>query len=325
MTQSILDSSPEELLMQQVFYPEMTRRIGEVARSNSKFVHYTSAEVAVSIIQKRSIWMRNAITMNDFSEIEHGLRCIHAVWDAPVGKRFQAAIDAIHGGSTATVVEQFDSWQHDMRHSTFLTCISEHPQAEDRHGRLSMWRAYGGRSGVALVLNLDPFLAATDDLKAYSSPVLYADEALFAEHLLKVAGQLEVHRDVIAKHGRLYLEANIFHALRFAALCTKHHAFEEEREWRVVYSPNLAASPAIEPSVETVRGIPQVVQKLPLVDRPEHGLHRADIPNILHKVIIGPTEDVLAVHGAFVVLLREAGVPNPEERIHVSGIPLRQF
>ena len=41
---------------------------------------------------------------------------------------------------------------------TYLTSISEHRNKEDTFGRLSMWRAYGETTGVALVMNNSPFL-----------------------------------------------------------------------------------------------------------------------------------------------------------------------
>lgn len=41
-----------------------------------KFAHYTSAQVATDIIkapgEDRCLWLRNAMLMNDFSEIEYG-------------------------------------------------------------------------------------------------------------------------------------------------------------------------------------------------------------------------------------------------------------
>ena len=42
----------------------------------ARFAHYTSADVAMQIIKakpdNRSLWLRNATEMNDFSEVEFG-------------------------------------------------------------------------------------------------------------------------------------------------------------------------------------------------------------------------------------------------------------
>jgi hypothetical protein len=111
--------------------------------------------------------------------------------------------------------------------------------------------------------------------------------------------------------------------LRFAALSTKHPAFEEEKEWRVLYTPSLEKSRWIVHEVIAVNGIPQPVYKLPLKNIAEVGLG-AEIPNLLDRVIIGPTEFPIALGRAFERLLFEAGVKDTDKRIALSGIPLRQ-
>jgi DUF2971 family protein len=312
-------------LLEETFFPEASRRRGTILDGGLRFAHYTTAEVAMSIIQNGAVWMRNATTMNDFSEISHGLVCISEAWRSEGGERFKAALEDLHVGLVGQIEQQFDGWQHDMRNNTFLTCLSEHPATEDRLGRLSMWRAYGGRSGVALVLNMTPFTATTDELKAYSSPVFYGEGTEIEAQLDAIADKLVEHRVLLGRVASDGLREIVFTALRYAALCTKHPAFAEEREWRVIYSPSLGRSPVIEPFVHAVRGVPQVVQKIPLANDPANGLHGAAVPDLLHRLIIGPTADPRAMFDAFVVLLAEAGVPNPEERIIVSGIPLRQW
>lgn len=317
--------TPLEAILDDVFFPDALSKLANVMNAGGRFVHYTSAEVAASIIQNKAVWMRNATTMNDFSEVEHGLQCIREAWVSEAGERFQRAVEAIHPGVVKAAVDQFDQWQPDMRRGTYLTCVSEHSPGEDENGRLSMWRAYGGRSGIALVMNVTPFAATTNELKAYSSPVFYATAAEFQLRMAEMAEKLEKQAKALRDLNPELLQANVFTALRFAALCTKHPGFREEREWRVVYSPNLEPSPIIKPVVKTVHGIPQIVQLIPLVDDPANGLHGADIPQFIHRVIIGPTEDVGAVYDAFHMMLTDAGVENAHERIWASNIPLRQL
>jgi hypothetical protein len=48
-----------------------------------------------------------------------------------------------------------------------------------------------------------------------------------------------------------------------------------------------------------------------------------EIPQLVHKSIIGPTQYLAATHSALCYLLEEAGVSNPGERIVVSEVPLR--
>ena len=37
--------------------------------TQARFVHYTSAEAALRIIQNKRIWMRNVTAMSDYSEV----------------------------------------------------------------------------------------------------------------------------------------------------------------------------------------------------------------------------------------------------------------
>jgi hypothetical protein len=111
--------------------------------------------------------------------------------------------------------------------------------------------------------------------------------------------------------------------LRFAVLCTKHPGFSEELEWRIMYSPNLQKSRTIEQSVQTIQNTPQIVQAIPLKNSPEEGLFNAAIPDLLDRVIIGPTENAFTISLALEALLGECGVSDPQSRIKISGIPLR--
>ncbi len=52
-------------------------------------------------------------------------------------------------------------------------------------------------------------------------------------------------------------------AFHFAVLSTKHPGFAEEKEWRVVYSPNLfGSSDFLLPSIKDVSGVPQKIYEL---------------------------------------------------------------
>jgi hypothetical protein len=319
------DQEEVQRILAATFLGEALRRRAEIAERDMRFVHYTSADVAMSIIQNKSVWMRNAITMNDFSEIHHGKDCVFKAWNSAGGERLKVALEEIHPGVVADLQTLFTSWQHDLENNTYLTSLSEHESSEDNLGRLSMWRAYGGRSGVALVLNRTPFEVETDDLHAYSTPVSYGDQHTVEAQFEEVATKVIENRELIEVLTASHIVEMMFLVLRFAVLGTKHPAFSEEREWRVVYSPNLARSEVIRPFVHSVRGVPQVIQRLPLENDAANGLHGAAIPDLLHRLIIGPTEDPRAMFDAFVVLLADAGVPNPSERIWISGIPLRQW
>jgi hypothetical protein len=165
----------------------------------------------------------------------------------------------------------------------------------------------------------------SDALGAYSSPVAYLSPEGFAAEFLKVATSIEGEADYIRTLDREAVKTIGFNMLRFAMLCTKHPGFHEEREWRVLASPAMHPSKLLMPAVEVVRGTPQTVLRLDLRDHPDQGLAGLAIPSLLNRIIIGPCEFPQVILGAFRQLLVEAGVPEPEAKIVVSDIPLRQL
>ena len=315
--------TPDEERLNRIFFPYMDRKNREAIAVQSRFVYYTTADTAASILRNRQLWMRNTTAMNDYMEVEHGLECLNPAYKAEPGERFRAALDAYFPGLAAELLEYFNGWLHHIRSDTYMMCVSEHSPDEDRHGRLSMWRAYGGQTGVALVLNGAVMFSEGHALGAYASPVAYLDTDEFAVEFMKVVTNIEGEAEYIRSLGREKVRNIAFNMLRFAVLCTKHPGFHEEREWRVVASPAMYPSKLLGRSVEVIRGTPQTVLKIELQNHPDQGLVGLALPDLLNRIIIGPCEFPQVVLSAFHRLLEEAGVPEPGKKVVVSAIPLR--
>jgi len=60
------------------------------------------------------------------------------------------------------------------------------------------------------------------------------------------------------------------------------------------------------------------------VDYPEEDLEGAELPKLIDRVIVGPTEFPDQVRLAMVELLNEAEVPDAQAKVVCSTIPLRQ-
>jgi hypothetical protein len=105
--------------------------------------------------------------------------------------------------------------------------------------------------------------------------------------------------------------------------CLKHEGFHEEREWRAIYAPKRRPSPLMQHSTETIGGVPQLVYKLPLDVNVSADLADLDISRLFDCLIIGPSPYPWAIFQAFVEELTKAGVSDAENRVHVSGIPIR--
>ncbi|HEY4218043.1 MAG TPA: DUF2971 domain-containing protein [Gemmatimonadaceae bacterium] len=310
-------------LVGRVFLPYNQRRQADAQSSGGRFVYYTTAETATRILSNREVWLRNATAMNDFSEISHGMTCLQAAYAGEAGRVINAAIDRNFPGLAGEIVTVFQEWQPALQLDTYLTCISEHRAKEDQRGRLSMWRAYGGRTGVAIVFNGTAIFGASNAIGAYSSPVFYGDAEAFAHEFRSVASNLEASLHSVEHLGREFVKNAVLQMLRFAALSTKHPSFEEELEWRVIACPTIHETPRLQKSIEVVRGTPQMVLKLPLRNAPEQNLVGLEPSELIDRIIIGPCQFPLVTHRAFYELLSALGVPDAIDRVIAADIPLR--
>ena len=261
--------------------------------------------------------------MNDYREIEHGFDCLNKAYKNNKDRLFTVC-DGMFPGFCEKLEALFNGWLPHFRSNTYITCVSEHDASEDKYGRLSMWRAYGGVARVAMVFNGGPFLRPSDALKANTSPVAYLDDEQFSQEFSALIDSIEGNRDFIFSLGEVSVRSNIFAAFRHAVLCTKHPGFREEREWRVIYVPSFQKSDRIVSTIESIGGTPQSICKIPLKNVPEEKLIGLTVPELLDRVIIGPSKFPVGVYDALLALLAEAGVENPAGKIVVSDLPLRQ-
>ena len=269
--------------------------------------------------------MRNAQCMDDFTEVEHGFEYLRNFFsNAESKKAFYDALDGCGEGIAQNTLELFDGWLNSIRTNTYITCISEHDNEEDDDGRLSMWRAYGqGSAGVAVVMNGAVFGSSTDVLKAYTSPVSYLRQDDFHKEVHKVLQNIKREQSLLKTIPKDQIIGWAYNTLLFAVTCSKHPAFHEEREWRIIHSPEQQKSPLLIESTETIREIPQNIYKIPLKNIPEENLFGAEIPELINRIIVGPSEFPGAIRDAFVAVLTDAGVDDANAKVVVSGIPLR--
>lgn len=310
----------------EIFMPLAHERTEFVKKNKLKFVHYTTAENALNILRSRRVYMRNTTCMNDYREFQHGLEyLIHEFSTDEKRKQFFDVMNRCGDGIGQEAVGLFDGWLPHNQFNVYVTCLSEHDPSEDQHGRLSMWRAYRRPDavGVALVLKQEPFWQTSNTFKTFGSPVSYLSNEEFATTFKRVLDNAGSNCEFLKGLPRQQLIGNIFNTLLFAAVCLKHPGFAEEREWRLIHLPKMNPSTVLEQSVETIGGVPQLVYKIPLVDRPQDGLMNIEPAKLLDKVIIGPSVYPLTIYEAFVAELTKAGVDTAREKVVISSIPLR--
>ncbi|MBV6306172.1 DUF2971 domain-containing protein [Candidimonas humi] len=308
-----------------IFMPYAMQKTDEL-QCGGKLVHYTTADVAIKIIRSQTIWLRNARAMHDFSEVQHGfteLKSCLGADDSLLFKRLCAALDGCAAGAGQETIRVFDHWWKETQFATYIACFSRHDDAEDQYGRLSMWRAFSqDTAGVAFVLRPPPPNAAAP-ARAILSPVGYFNQQDLKGQVEAVIAQIEANLDFLRRFEKPIIVGYAHRMLLMAVVSMKHQAFKEEQEWRVIHLPNLDQSPHLFSETEVVSGIPQIVWKLPLKNNPEIGITNLTIPELLDRIIIGPTSYPASIWEALVRELNLIGVQDAHQKVYSSGIPLR--
>jgi len=313
---------PTYLKVLEIFHPYAFSKTLAAFMNRQRFVHYTTADTALRILTGREVWLRKSTCMNDFMEIEHGFECLQHAYKNN-RDNWNKTLNAIYPDLGDELETRYNNWLPSFRGDTYLACVSEHLDDENRIGRLSMWRAYGGKAGVALVLNGFPLINPTDALGAYTSPVAYLNKERFEAEFQALIKSLSNNHDFIRQQSKESVLGQLFEVFRMATLCTKHPGFSEEKEWRIIYSPIYSNSNRIISSIESINGTPQKIHKIPLKDCPEENLIGIEIPQFLDSIIIGPSEFPGEIKEALASVLKDAGMDDAMSKIVVSDIPLR--
>jgi hypothetical protein len=334
------DLTPEEMLrfvkLERVFLPRIRKQReflykadtdGVSATPAARFVHYTSAEAALNIIKSKRLWMRNAMSMSDYSEVHHGLDMLRGFFGQKENlEEFTKTLDSCIPGAAAEAIAAFNSWLSNIQLQTYIASLSEHDDEEDLHGRLSMWRAFGGTTArVAIVINIPWSAPGVGILNLLFSPVTYATLEDAHQTVRDVIASIKANHEFLQSVDRTLVVGNVFNMLLAGATCIKHEGFKEEREWRAIYSPHRNPSAFMETATEIVGGIPQVVHKIPLDGGKSASLADLEFSRIFDRLIIGPTQYAGPMFDAFSQALTKAGiVPTPgKQLVFPSQIPIR--
>lgn len=314
--------------LQHIFMPLASQRREEARQRKQKFIHYTTAEAAVKILQSRVFWMRNVRALVDYSEVEYGKRVIEVALNKHM-LEFKAALDAIHPGAADMAINAYNRWRESLSVGTFVASVSEH-SADDAHGRLSMWTSFGKSSPTAaLVLNLTTEEPEGDGMDVFFSPVAYLDEKGVEDEVLKIIANIKDNETYLKSRSSIEIVNMVAVTLTMAVVCLKHPGFKEEREWRGIYlssifQPKLVnGEPVVKIEIEHIGGVPQQVAKLPLKNIPSLGVENFDITEVIDEVIIGPSPYWPVMYTAIVMTLVQAGITDAKSRIRASGIPVR--
>ena len=317
--------------LEEIFLPYTRRRRNQISRTPdtrcAKFVHYTSAEAAIKIIAQKCLWLRSTTCMADYREVQHGFEFLQRFFSVKENEQsFNRAVDLFAPGAAAEAIKLFN--QHWSAGSialrTFIASVSEHDSSEDFHGRLSMWRAFGGNTArVGLVFNVPEHSDGGDAMRLAFCPVAYFNNEEAHRLIREVINLFTINADFLKTIDAMEIRNWIFSMLLVNVAAVKHEGFREEREWRIIHSPELYPSELIRASTEIIGGVPQPVYKLPLDKAIDPRLEDMDFAKLFDRLIIGPSPFPFAMVDAFAEALAKIGVVDAMKKICVSGIPIR--
>jgi len=332
--------SPEEIAinerMEAIFMPHVrAKRSAKLAADNAantapeqsraRYVHYTNADAAIQIIETKRLWMRNTTSMSDYREVEHGFEMLVRFFSQESNfKQFCDVCDTCAPGKAKEAIDLFNGWWNHIRFDIYVTSVSEHDKSEDEYGRLSMWRAFGGgQPRVAMVFSVPWFSGAAAAMGMSFNPVLYIERDRSDAPIREMMDNISRERDFLREQGPEEVKNWIFSTLLSSVACVKHAGFAEEREWRGVIAPKLHPPSFLESAIESIRGVPQLVYKIPLDEKVSPAIAGLELSHVLDRVIIGPTPYPIVLADAFRRALGGAGVENVAEKVRVSDIPIR--
>ena len=295
-------------------------------KDDGRFVHYTSADNAVKIITTRRFWMRNARCMNDYMELTFGHQHLVQIFqknDQELQKAFIETLEPLAMGLGGRILKHFDEWWQNLQFNTYIGSISEHDPSENKYGRLSMWRAYGGNSAKAALILRMPLDQQANGLRVLLSPVAYLGMEEMEREFRATLQSIKDNHATLAALKTEDIFNTAFYMLVMAALSLKHRGFSEEREWRMICLPDALPSEHVERSVEVIAGVPQTVFKIPLENKPDQEICGISIPDLIDRVIIGPSVYPTPIFDAFSNIMKDAGISDPHSRLTISDIPLR--
>src|SRR5262249_40922898 len=155
------------------------------------------------------------------------------------------------------------------------------------------------------------------------SPVSYLAENEVRDVAERVIVNIRDYKDflsgLVAELGAEKLSQTVLAMLLAGVTCLKHKGFEEEREWRAIYTPKISESKFMTKSTQKPGGVPQIVYELPFDKTVSPLIESLDLADVLDRIIIGPSPYPFAIARAFSDALDDAKIA-PAGRIITSGI-----
>jgi DUF2971 family protein len=201
--------------------------------------HYTTLDALLSIVQHSALWATHIRYMNDTSEQ-------NVLWDR-LRKAAESRLENEHGPNREWLSEVLQATEDPEQTEVFAVCFSK-----DGGNRLSQWRGYSQDRGVSIGFNIGSLQRCCNAFTArwYLSAPERAHGGAMLLPVIYVGPETEAHLERVIEGylgGQSYIGDNrrqsLSKGVSFFAANTKHPAFVEEKEWRIMLFDHVAPQP----------------------------------------------------------------------------------
>ena len=288
--------------------------------------HYTDLQTAEKILKGSEIWFSNPSLMNDLDEMRFGvlegmriLRNNTQIKEAFKNQRkYEFFSDKLE--------ECYKKFEEYETFDTYVFCFSEH-QKDDYDGKLSMWRGYGDNgNGAAIVFDTSkieaieqsPLIIAKVEYASNETRLNWLEQKV--EQLISYIEHIKSDEDIID------ICFGIFERIKLFALCSKHIAFSEENEWRIIYFKERDLENSLVEMLDYSNNQNGISPKLKLPIEPIENVigNEVSLLNITNRIILGPTDASVLKEKSFKRMLRKIDLNELVNITHASKIPYRK-
>jgi hypothetical protein len=289
--------------------------------------HYTSYSALEAILKNEQLWLSNPLYMNDHQELRFALNESYRgiLESTKIKEAFKLQGD--HQEFLRYMEIAYNKFAGEHALDVYVLCLSEHDDDKDSDGRLSMWRGYGSNASGACIVFDPRKIPVVDGTPFTFSRVQYLS---YQEQIAWISNKIEqfcgiLHRVPEDKYLGFYAAYYLFERLKMFALFTKHRGFYEEQEWRLVYSPEKDEDKLFTKFMGYHMGTrgPEPKLKLELNNLPIFPEHTLPLHNIVHKIILGPTNSHPLGRAIFRKILDSHKQGSLSDRVFGSTIPFR--
>lgn len=288
--------------------------------------HYTSIANLDNIVRGKELWLSNPLVMNDLQEVRFGISQSTALFLQHQGIREACGNDERYGVLISAYGQYVSNFEQEHSFDLYVACFSEHT-AEDFDGRLAMWRGYGANGGGASLVFDSNKLPVQSDSALILTRVAYGSDN---DRLKWISKKLDEFALLLSKAqpelNDLYLAAYaLFDRFVLFSVCSKHIAFDEEREWRLVYMKHRRSDAAFENMLSYAVGPTGVQPKLKYaIERsPSNGKPQLSLSSVIDRIILGPTSNGAIAKKSVQRMLDMNQLGALREHVFVSSIPYR--